>query len=453
MNLPIHWLSEIGLVESAERPADFLVVRDMGLRSKRPVCLVALALLSCWTGANRCEAADPGALETALPVRVERTVVAQLGREHFAGAVYRRGVDGPRIAVMGSRLLQVPIQPSATPTEVFPSAKDVSYSNGACAIDVKGDGIDELVVGKTIGTDLKTAEEQIVWYEELPGHQRWTEHMIGELPERYSPHDIAPYQATVSGQTFRGVVLGSNRRMLYWFRIPADPAQPWTRHLIGDLRPEVAKGRSAENSGLAVGDLAGRGRQDVVSGNFWAECPADPTKESWVIHRYCDWGSQNGMWGSMNQLEMADLDGDGQVEIVAAEAEYKEGRLAVFSRDAANPNGLWKATLLDKDLYCPHSLVVVDVTGDGRPDIIVGEMTAGGWHVAMTPHPKLYLYVNQGHLTFRKSVLDQDWGVHMMRMAPGQRDGTVFIFAADEIQEWYPNSTTHLVAWTLRAAF
>jgi hypothetical protein len=61
----------------------------------------------------------------------------------------------------------------------------------------------------------------------------------------------------------------------------------------------------------------------------------------------------------------------------------------------------------------------------------------------------LYLYLNQGNLKFRKYVLYTGWGTHMMRMAPQQPDDKIFIFAADEIQPWYEDMTTHIVGWTI----
>jgi len=152
----------------------------------------------------------------------------------------------------------------------------------------------------------------------------------------------------------------------------------------------------------------------------------------------------------MCQLDLADLDNDGKTEIVAAEGEIPEARLGVFSRNAADPDGLWKLTLVDSGLYCPHSLVVTDVNGDGRPDILVGEMTAGGWEVARKPDPKLYLYLNEGDLKFRRHKLHSGWGVHMMRMAPRQpMDSRAFLFGANEIQSWYEDMTTHVVGWTI----
>src|SRR5690349_5627551 len=145
---------------------------------------------------------------------------------------------------------------------------------------------------------------------------------------------------------------------------------------------------------MAVGDIAGHGRPDVVCGMYWAECPEDPLRQPWALHRYGCW-DENG-WGGMAKPALGDLDGDGELEIVASEAEIPHARLGVFKRDPGQLGGLWQYRPLDADLYCPHSLVLADVDGDGRTDVIVGEMTAGGWDFPLNSHPRILAYVQRG---------------------------------------------------------
>ena len=91
----------------------------------------------------------------------------------------------------------------------------------------------------------------------------------------------------------------------------------------------------SEQSGLAVGDVARRGRPDLVWGMYWVECPADPVHEAWSRHRYGDWN--DGGWAGMAKVAIADLDGDKQTEIVATEAEIPNSRLGIFCRVPRHP--------------------------------------------------------------------------------------------------------------------
>jgi hypothetical protein len=251
-----------------------------------------------------------------------------------------------------------------------------------------------------------------------------------------------------------------NRRTLYWFEIPKDYTQPWKQHLICDLSKQ---GAEHAQSGMVLGDLAGKGRQDIVCGNFWAECPADPATELWQIHRYSEWDRRmitpvsdipgwvnETRFGGMNQLNLGDMDGDGTLDIIATDAEIPDGRVGIFCRDVAKPQDLWKENIIDTGIYCPHSLVVTDINADNRPDIIVGEMTAGGWWFPRNMNPRLYLYLNQGNLKFRKYVIHEGWGIHMMRMAHNQPDNQILLYGSDEIQSWYKDMNTHIVGWIIR---
>ncbi len=393
-----------------------------------------------------------------LPVRVEPVLISQAGPEHFGNAVYRRGLNGPGIAASGSRILQWPVSASAPASEVVPKGRD-DYQNGACVMDINGDGTDEMIVGRTTtpsGTDL-------MWFEEIPGQNAWKEHLVAHVRDGEGEkglHDIMPVELNIPGRPVRGVATVVNRMRILWYRTPDEPDQPWKEYLVSDLGMH---GAGCAQSGLAVGDITGAGRPDLVCGNFWAECPADPTTESWKIHRYSNWdqrttpvfpGLQDWIiktrFGGMNQLDLGDLNNDGTTDIVSTDAEIPQARVAVFCRDHRNPDGLWTETTIDTGIYCPHSLVVTDVNADNRADILVGEMTAGGWYFPRNPDPKLYLYLNQGSLKFRRYVLHHGWGTHMMRLAPQQDQIGIFIFAADEIQSWYPDMITHVVGWTIR---
>jgi hypothetical protein len=313
-------------------------------------------------------------------------------------------------------------------------------------VDLDGDGVEEIVLAR--GQGRWARDPELLWFSAVPGRQTWAEHRVGRIGTEAddSPHDILPLSfPTAGGRLIRGIVVLVSRKRLVWYQVPDNLREPWARHEIG-IFPA-----SASQSGLAVGDIAGHGRPDMVCGMFWAECPADPLRQPWTIRRFGDWDANK--WGGMAKLVLADVDGDGRREIVASEAEIPDSRLGIFQRDPAHPDGLWKCHLIDRGLYCPHSLLSVDLGQDGRPDLIVGEMTAGGWDFPLNPTPRILLYQNRGHLQFERRTLVEGWGVHEMAVAPARSDRKLRIFAADETQtQKFPQMQTHISSWTIQPA-
>lgn len=359
------------------------------------------------------------------PITVRRVLVADLGPERIRHAVHRRSRDGVRIVGWGRRVVELPFAPAATAVEVVPARPGLEHSNGGCALDITGDGVDEIVVARAApaGPDI-----EFLWFEEVAGQRTWAEHAVGRFPGRFgsAPHDIVPFSGKrPDGTPVRGVVAVIERQKLVWFEMPPDPRQPWARHDIGTLP-------ARNQSGLLAGDVAGHGRPDLLCGMFWAECPADPVGGTWTFHRFGDW-DRNG-WGGMTKHALVDVDGDGQAEIVATEAEIPDARLGIF-RPQSDRTKPWQCQVVDNRLYCPHSLAVADLDADGRPDIVVGEMTCGGWQFPPNLRPRLLAFMNEGKSAFKPKTLSEEWGVHEMGWVTGGDPKGLLLYAADEIQD------------------
>jgi len=373
---------------------------------------------------------------------VHHVLLAQLGEEHLANAVLRSGAKGEHIVCWGDRILQWDVAEDAEMVEVFSAIPGFQYSNGGCAMDVDGDGKEEIVVSRCGKPSCGSPE--LFRFEQVSDSQSWVDHQIASIGgEAWSaPHDILPITMEVPGRKqIKGVVALMSRRELIWYEVPDDPKAPWKEHKIGAFPV-------GNQSGMDIGDIAGNGRPDIACGMFWAECPADPTSQPWKIRRFGEW--ENGGWGGMAKTQLGDMDGDGVNEIIASEAEIENARLGIFKRDPAQPDALWEYHEIDTGLYCPHSLVLADLNDDGKLDIIVGEMTAGGWDFPWYENPKIMAYINHGDYNFERVTLVEGWGVHEMGVAPGRRNGKVLIYAADEIQlHKFTGMNTHVSYWTI----
>lgn len=375
------------------------------------------------------------------PFEVEKHVVFDLFHgEHLGNVVYRPG-DGEGDFLAWGRL---PIQHwpygSSSQTQVVSERHDVQYTdggtlsddeqrytNGGTLLDVDEDGTMELVVGRGVGEAI--ADSELYWFDEQPDGEDWEEHYIADTGSGnyVAPHDVEAFTMELaSGEEVRGVVGNIARQDVFFLEVPKDPTEPWVRHEIGSF-PE------GDQSGMEIVDINGDGRKDIVSGMFWIEAPADPRQDDWAFHRFGTWDRENEGWGGMDKHGVADFDGDGEVEIVAAEAEIPGARMSFFDREADDGTGLWNETPIEEDLYAPHSLVVGDLNADGRADVIVGEMTAGGWDFPLNPDPKIYGYINQGG-DFERYLVTEGWGTHEMGILPERRNGNLVVYAADEIQ-------------------
>jgi FG-GAP repeat len=373
---------------------------------------------------------------------IQHVLLAQLGPEHIASATYRRGFRGDSLVAWGERILEWSLRERPEMREVVPAQSGQVYANGGCVLDVNDDGVEEVILAR--GKAPAQSHSGLFWFQSKPNQTPWREHQVASLNpgEWAAPHDLQPFTFRRStGKMGKGVVAILARQQLVWFSLPPDPTITWERH-------EIATLPVSNQSGMALGNLAGHGRRDVVCGMFWVECPTDPTRDRWIVRRFGNW-DDNG-WGGMVQLALGDLDGDGKLDIVAAEAEIPEARLGFFRRDAAHPEGMWALQLIDTGLYCPHSLAVADVDGDGRLDVIVGEMTAGGWDFPRNPRPRLLAYLNRGGGQFDRLTLAVGLGVHELGLAPQRFDGRLMLYGADEIQPHkFPEMQTHVSYWLL----
>lgn len=223
---------------------------------------------------------------------------------------------------------------------------------GGCAFDIDGDGW----VDQVSGTG---------WYRN-PGNPREEQfecHQNGAI----GCHDNVA--ADIDGDGRLDVVACSNDRrhvLLAWYGIPDDPTQKWTEHRIGE---GIHGGVDPEG----VADLDGDGDNDVVRGDVWFE-NLDGEGGEWEKHADLTppGGSRPDRFGLALKAWACDLDGDGDTDVVEAEADTTDGRVFWFeNRDDGNN---WKCHLISANHTRQdfHSLAVKDFDSDGDPDVFSG---------------------------------------------------------------------------------
>ena len=142
-----------------------------------------------------------------------------------------------------------------------------------------------------------------------------------------------------------------------WFEVTGrGAAAKWVRHQVS---PE------SWGHGIGAGDVNGDGRADILTPKGWLEAPSDPRAENWTRHADFDLGSTGFLY-------VHDVDSDGLNDIIAAKAHDYGIHWLRQSRSASGERE-WDMQLIDDAWSQAHASALVDLTGDGRPELLTGK--------------------------------------------------------------------------------
>jgi hypothetical protein len=265
------------------------------------------------------------------------------------------------------------------------------HAEGISTIDMNGDGKPDLLSGA-------------FWYEnpgpqggEWKRHQYRTVEIIGEFVS-----DCGEWAVDVNKDGAPDLVtVGWMTDGVWWYENPKRDGATWQRHLIA---------HSIETEGGWMSDLNGDGKPDLAlahygrSGMIWIDFAGTKPK----VH-HAGGHEQDG-----HGVGMADIDGDGKVDLLS-------------------PSGWFKNVNADQDQWEWHKdwdleevgfpIIGYDVNGDGKTDLIYGRGHSYG----------LYWLEQKGDAhqrTWVKHTIDESFSqIHVLKLVDLDGDGTPELLA------------------------
>jgi hypothetical protein len=268
----------------------------------------------------------------------------------------------------GGRALGWGLGPAAAALSLGLWAAETGVSVGGAEV-TEGDGADtvlEFPVTRTgpLGSNL------VIEYNTAPGPMQpatagadYVEHPPGSLLRIPAGSGAGTIQVTVSGDTVpeadEQVLLQLTRAMAF----ASPPDFP--------VVPSFAAGNAPH--GVAVGDIDGDGRPDLVT--------ADQDDGTVSVLRNTATGSAPAFAGrvsfavgaSPRAAAIADLDGDGRPDLAVANYDSHTVSVLISTSSAGAPSFSSPVNLA---VTRPYALTTVDVDGDGRSDIVAASRTS-----------------------------------------------------------------------------
>ncbi len=161
----------------------------------------------------------------------------------------------------------------------------------------------------------------------------------------------------------------------HWAPVPGQ-GMTWIEHV--DQAPWLVEhviGTDGEHHGNGLGDINGDGRNDIVTPRGWYEAPADPRRGQWIFH--ADYlvhrvGQPEQPIAASHPMLVYDVNGDKRADIIVG-ASHEYGLAWLEQKVAADGKRTFETHWAETDFGQFHTMALGDLNGDGQPDLVSGK--------------------------------------------------------------------------------
>lgn len=163
--------------------------------------------------------------------------------------------------------------------------------------------------------------------------------------------------ADFDGDGLADVVVRTSSELMIFFH---DGTGAWTRVTLPSLH--------LGEEGMALGDINGDGAVDLVLHGQWAQNPGAATTRNparWQSHEV-------GAFNPAFKALVVDLDRDGNADILTSSSEHTAD--VAWFQAVDGPTGQWIRHVIQPAVAGAHTLQAADMDGDGDVDVVAGQM-------------------------------------------------------------------------------
>jgi len=294
--------------------------------------------------------------------------------------------------------------------------------------DLTGDGLPEAIIGNS-------GSESVVLLNNGGSPDAWTRVSLGAAVT-YDTRSVVV--GDVTGDGLPDVVAGNYGAQNHVLINNGASPDTWTRESLGD-------GLSDATTALALGDLNGDGRLDVVVGN--------ENEQDYVL--WNDGAAPSG-WIRQNlgaarssatlDVKVGDVNGDGQPDVAAAEFQ---GASSLYLNNGENP-AAWTRVQLTAAENGSYACALGDLNGDSRLDLVLGNAGVSGEQNAVMLNTQAFVRYGQDAYRIQVARSTNDLAGGVFNWDSGWVDSASVGDGVSTIRQTIPNLQTGAYVWRMR---